>query len=910
MGVQTEEIQLRIVASGNAAKKELADLAQVQDDLKRKIDGLDKKSKDYASTKRKLSAELQQTNERMRKLRSEIDLNSMSMRDLRNRANDLKRVMDNMKPNTPEWNRLNGQLQETNARMRELSGSTQQMGGTWGKMMNAVKGGILAFAGIQGVRMLWQGAKDAVAAYTTQAQAVAKVNQAITSTAGAAGLSLEQLRQEALNLQKKTLFGDETILNDATAQLLTFTNIANDNFLRTQRVALDLSTVLDGDLKSASIQLGKALNDPVANLSALSDSGIQFSAAQKDVIKELAETNRLAEAQGVILDELERQYGGQAEAAVTAGGAWKQLGNLWVDLSENMGRMFNNMSNMFLPELRKMMEYFIEITDVSPVDEIRTLNREFNIQMETLKTGNLSVENRARLIDDINKKYGDYLPNLLSEKSTLDDLKIAQDAANVSFNNKINMMAAEEALQTVRKKQIDNEVEALKLQEMMQRRIMEVEEARTSGSQNRNKEGINRELSFAEQRLRETQRAIEDNAAASATLTDEFNVVSAAAMKFGISIDTNATPTLKKATAAISKAKDDLKALQELIGTSDANGTAAFQGGDVIQTDPNADIKLEIKDRAYLHTQLWELNRTAEELELEAAGAYYDELAALAGKYGGDTELIETKRQAKMAAIKKKYADTNKKVEEITLQQGLSSLSGALDQVEGLLAGNAEAMRSFGLFKLAIDTATSISSAIAGATQAAAATGPGAPFTLAAYIASMIATVDGSFVKAKKLMSGADAPKFADGGVLSGPSHSAGGMAVVDQYGNKQAEVEGGEAILPVNTTAANLPFIQYMLANPGKTVMPTPSVNIDTSSLNTSISGAPRFANGGTMPSAPSYGSTSSAADSGMLAELRKLTAAVLVDKDRRAVVSIQQFTDKQEDLDTIRKFSDIRSS
>ena len=66
--------------------------------------------------------------------------------------------------------------------------------------------------------------------------------------------------------------------------------------------------------------MGKALNDPVANLSALSRSGIQFSDEQKAVIKSMAETGRLAEAQTLILDELNRQYGGSAEAAAKADG--------------------------------------------------------------------------------------------------------------------------------------------------------------------------------------------------------------------------------------------------------------------------------------------------------------------------------------------------------------------------------------------------------------------------------------------------------------------------------------------------------------------------------------------------------------------------------------------------------------
>lgn len=171
-----------------------------------------------------------------------------------------------------------------------------------------------------------------------QQRAEAKVQQAIRSTAGAAQLSFEQLASYASELQGMSLFGDEAILNNVTAQLLTFTNIAGENFKRTQAVALDLATVLDGDLKSASIQLGKALNDPVKNLSALSRSGIQFSKEQTAIIKELAETNRLAEAQTLILAELERQYGGQAEAAAKVGlGALTQLKNSWGDFLEQIG---------------------------------------------------------------------------------------------------------------------------------------------------------------------------------------------------------------------------------------------------------------------------------------------------------------------------------------------------------------------------------------------------------------------------------------------------------------------------------------------------------------------------------------------------------------------------------------------
>lgn len=203
-----------------------------------------------------------------------------------------------------------------------------------------------------------------VALADTQAKAEAKVQQAIKSTAGAAKLSFDELKSYASELQNNTLFGDEDILNNATAQLLTFTNIAGANFKRTQAVALDLSTVLDGDLKSASIQLGKALNDPVKNLSALTRSGIQFSEEQTTVIKNLAETGKLAEAQSVILDELERQYGGQAEAQAKVGaGAMVQLKNSWGDFLEQMGAAILPTLNILVEKLKGLVKW---LNNLSP----------------------------------------------------------------------------------------------------------------------------------------------------------------------------------------------------------------------------------------------------------------------------------------------------------------------------------------------------------------------------------------------------------------------------------------------------------------------------------------------------------------------------------------------------------------
>ncbi len=203
-----------------------------------------------------------------------------------------------------------------------------------------------------------------VAAFDQQAKALAQVEAGLISTGNAAGFTSQELQKMAADLQAKTIFGDEVILKDATAQLLTFTNIAGEQFARTQQAALNLATRLDGDLKSASIQLGKALNDPVANLSALSRSGIQFSTEQKAVIKSLVETNKLAEAQTIILDELEKQYGGAAEAAAKAGlGPFQQLQNALSDVSEEFGKLIVENLEPFKKSLLSVIKVLRSLTD-------------------------------------------------------------------------------------------------------------------------------------------------------------------------------------------------------------------------------------------------------------------------------------------------------------------------------------------------------------------------------------------------------------------------------------------------------------------------------------------------------------------------------------------------------------------
>ena len=176
-----------------------------------------------------------------------------------------------------------------------------------------------------------------------QEKAEAKLNAVIKSTGGVAGVTAGHVKELAASLQQVTTFGDETTIAGANL-LLTFKNLrnevgqGNDIFDRTTKVMLDMSTALDQDLKSSAIQLGKALNDPIAGMAALTRVGITFTDSQKEQIKTLQESGDLLGAQKVILQELESQFQGTAAAvAQTSTGQIKQALNALGDAGESIG---------------------------------------------------------------------------------------------------------------------------------------------------------------------------------------------------------------------------------------------------------------------------------------------------------------------------------------------------------------------------------------------------------------------------------------------------------------------------------------------------------------------------------------------------------------------------------------------
>ena len=121
----------------------------------------------------------------------------------------------------------------------------------------------------------------------------------------------------------------------------------------------------------------------------------------------------------------------------------------------------------------------------------------------------------------------------------------------------------------------------------------------------------------------------------------------------------------------------------------------------------------------------------------------------------GEQLLLKAQHEKNLNDIAQESKDRQIMLDE-ELANSKKNLQNELMNVFGAIAGlseeNSALQKAYALTQLSIDTAKSISSVIAGATAAAASTGPAAPFVLAGYIASGIATVTTALSTANKIL--------------------------------------------------------------------------------------------------------------------------------------------------------------
>jgi hypothetical protein len=234
-----------------------------------------------------------------------------------------------------------GQIQGLGKALGSTEKRATGLAGAFGRL----RGAATSMVGVLGAAGLGAILKQSVDTFA-KFQAETKLLENGLKNVGARSGELERLQKVASDLGEATLFNEEDF-RKGFGLLTSFGNIGTSNYQRVAKAAADVAQTSGTDVSSAFMQLAKALNDPAKGLSALGRSGIQFSEDQKAVIERLVETGNTAQAQNLILQELEKQYGGNSVAAAQGlAGALDTLGEKFYDLQVALG---DNLTTLLQP---------------------------------------------------------------------------------------------------------------------------------------------------------------------------------------------------------------------------------------------------------------------------------------------------------------------------------------------------------------------------------------------------------------------------------------------------------------------------------------------------------------------------------------------------------------------------------
>ena len=238
----------------------------------------------------------------------------------------------------------------------KLSKSTSGMGSSFGGAMKGIGAvaavGGLAVAGVATALVTVGKAAQESVGITKSTEAIIK------ATGGAANVTADQVGKLANAISAKTGIDDEQI-QAAQNLILTFKNVRNAGegqaamFDRATIAATDLSAAGFGSVDSAAKTLGKALNDPIKGITALSRAGVTFTDQQKKQIKALTESGDLLGAQALIMAEVESQVGGVAEAAASP----------FDKLNVMLGNFMETVGVSVLPAINKIVDALGPILD-------------------------------------------------------------------------------------------------------------------------------------------------------------------------------------------------------------------------------------------------------------------------------------------------------------------------------------------------------------------------------------------------------------------------------------------------------------------------------------------------------------------------------------------------------------------
>jgi len=497
-------------------------------------------------------------------------------------------------------------------------------------------------------------------------------------------------------------------------------------------------------------------------------------------------------------DALEGASGAAAEMARIVGdtleGSFKRAESatqgLQIALIDNLGKSIQGLVDGFASFINKLTD-FVEIPVSEKLEKDRIgMNNLFNALKET----NISQDTRNKLLVRLNKNYGEYLPNIITEKTSLENLKKAQVEANAAMLQRVTILAAEEKLTEIRKRQIDNQIQAADLivekQDLANKALETNNILNSEASKNTRESAKDRQVRLSVEQgittaVNDNTDAIQKNKDEAEVLNKEYETASKVALELGVNVDqlmkslevsTGKTKTSTAATVENTEAKKENSKL-DVIATANLEQYLTLQE-DVI----SGKITQSEFDDAYAQHQISLLNQVL----------LHDELTT------------EQRMQLE------------KKLNDLKIQGMADEKAARQEQIDGVselgnqlinLAGEDEKMQGIRRAGIALSSAAAIANNVETLSLAAksVATQGTQPFPKNIIgMVTTLATLVSLFANIKAMKSafgdGGVIETFANGGMVHGKSHAQGGEKFA--VGGRVVELEGGEAVINKRSTA------------------------------------------------------------------------------------------------------------
>lgn len=337
---------------------------------------------------------------------------------------------------------LAGAKQEFLEQNKAAEKSVGVFGALKDKITSVVNPTTLMMAAVTGLAVYL---KNATAAAAESAQVDAKLNAVLHATGNAAGLTSGELDSMASSLSKMSGVDDE-VIKSAEAVMLTFREIGGNVFPQAMQAALDMSAVMGQDLQSSVVQISKALNDPIAGVTALRKVGIQLTDQQREQIKVFMEAGDVASAQGVILQELAMEFGGASQSMNDAGDGSANLKTSLGNLQEAIGGSLLPSTRAFKNSLSELIDKMTDGVNAGSnfQNTLEIGNRLMLLYGGSLALVNSSVKINAERVEEAGNEYKRAEQYGLAWESALEKTSSATAAAAMTteqFNQKINTLA-------------------------------------------------------------------------------------------------------------------------------------------------------------------------------------------------------------------------------------------------------------------------------------------------------------------------------------------------------------------------------------------------------------------------------------------------------------------------------------